>query len=81
MVFSQCVDCVCVLTYQLLVAAVQRHVAERGGNGADDPVVVHPQQLHQDGQTFLLTHRRSDVGRELDTHTVIITSFHVFLKR
>ena len=65
--------CMCVSacdwTYELLVAAVQRHVAERCGHGADDPVVVHPQQLHQDGQTFLLTHRRSDVRRKLHTHT------------
>lgn len=65
---------VCGQTYQLLVAAVQCHVAEGGGDGADDPVIVHPQQLHQDGQTFLLTHRRSDVGRELDRGAALVHS-------
>jgi len=64
---SMCVALlVCVCTYQLLVAAIKRHVSEGGGDGADNPVVVHPQQLHQDGQTFLFSHRRSDVGGELN---------------
>lgn len=55
----------CVCTYQFLVAAVQCHVTQSGGDGADYPVVVHPQQLHQDGKALLLTHRCSDVGRKL----------------
>lgn len=58
----------CVCTYELLVAAIQCHVSECSGDGADHPVVVHPQQLHQDGQTFFFTHSCSDVGRKLQTH-------------
>lgn len=75
-----------VQTYQLFVAAVQRHVAEGCGDRAHNPVIVHPQQLHQDRQPFLLTHCSSDIGRELDTHTALlhkipITACPVSLKR
>lgn len=45
---GKCV-CVCVYTYQLLIATIQGHVAKSCGHGADNTVVVHPQQLHQDG--------------------------------
>ena len=63
-------------TDELLVADVQGHVAEGRGHGADHAVVVHPQELHQDGQTLLLTHRRADVRRKLLTHTHTDTHRH-----
>lgn len=48
-------------TYELLISDVQGHVAERGGDGAHHAVVVYSEQLHEDGQTFLLPDGRSDV--------------------
>lgn len=57
------------LTYELLVPHIQRHVAQSRCDRAHHPVIIHPQQLHQDGQPLLLTHRRPDVRRKLATET------------
>lgn len=48
-------------TNQVLVAAVDGEVAQGDGHGSDHLVGVGAQQLHQDGETFLLAHRGSDV--------------------
>lgn len=57
------------LTYELLVPNIQRHVSQSRCDRAHHPVIIHPQQLHQDGQPFLLTHRRPYVCRKLSTKT------------
>lgn len=48
-------------TNELLISDVQGHVAERRGHGAHHAVVVYPEQLHEDGQAFLLPDGGSDV--------------------
>lgn len=50
-----------ICTNQVLVAAVDGQVAQGDGHSPDHLVGVGAQQLHQDGKTFLLTHRGSDV--------------------
>lgn len=52
-------------TYELLVPDVQRHVSQSSGDWTHHPVVVHPQQLHQDGQAFLFTDSSADVRCKL----------------
>lgn len=52
---------IAVRTDQVLVAAVDGQVAQGDGHGSDHLVRVGAQQLHQDGKTFLLTHRSPDV--------------------
>lgn len=61
--------CGCSLTYELLVPDIQRHVPQSGGHRTHHPVIIHPQQLHQDGQPLLFPHRRPDVGGKLGTNT------------
>lgn len=55
------------LTNQLFVPGIQSHVAQRRSHRAHHPVVIHPQQLNQNGQTLLLTHCCSDISCELMT--------------
>lgn len=54
------------LTNELLVPDVQSHVPQSRGHSANHPVIVYPQQLHQDRETLLFPHRRPDVDRPLD---------------
>lgn len=54
------------LTNQILVASVNGEVAESDGHSSDHLVRVGTQQLHQDGETFLLPHRGSDVVGPLE---------------
>lgn len=61
------------LTYKLLVPDIQRHVSQSGGHGAHHSVVIHPQELHEDGESLLLTHRSADVRCKLHTHTKQMT--------
>ena len=71
-----------ILTNELLVPDVQSHVSEGGSHSTNHPVVVYPQQLHQDRETFLFAHCSSDVngplgrskgaGRQLDTTLEIL---------
>lgn len=69
-------------TDQVLVAAVDRQVAQGDGHSSDHLVRVGAQQLHQDGKTLLLTHCGSDVvgpleGRQrawCDLFFIILTS-------
>jgi len=60
-----CVEVFPLLTNQLLVPDVQGHVSESGGHGTHHLVVVYPQQLHQDGEAFVLAHSSPDVHRPL----------------
>lgn len=53
------------LTNELLVPDVQSHVPQRGGHRTNHPVVVYPQQLHQDREALLLTHRSPNIHRPL----------------
>lgn len=53
------------LTDELFVPDIQRHVSQRGSHRTHHPVVVHSQQLHEDGQAFLLTHCGADVRCKL----------------
>lgn len=53
-------------TYQILVASVDGKVAQSDGHGSDHLVRVGAQQLHQDGETFLLPHCGSDVVGPLE---------------
>lgn len=53
-------------TNQVLVAAVDRQVAQGNGNSSDHLIGVGAQQLHQDGKTFLLADRGSDVVGPLE---------------
>lgn len=55
-----------VCTDQVLVAAVDGQVAQGDGHSSDHLVRVGAQQFHQDGKTFLLTHRGSDVVGPLE---------------
>lgn len=68
------------LTYELLVPDIQRHVSQSSGNRAHHPVVIHPQQLHQDGQSLLLTHCCTDVCCKLSTHKQKHTKRHLTFK-
>ena len=63
---SVCVILLTVCTDQVLVAAVDGQVAQGDGHGSDHLVGVGAQQLHQDGKTFLLPHRGSDVVGPLE---------------
>lgn len=63
---SACVVLLMVCTDQVLVAAVDRQVAQGDGHSSDHLVRVRAQQLHQDGKTFLLTYRGSDVVGPLE---------------
>lgn len=56
-----------VCTNQVLVAAVDRQVAQCDGHSSDHLVGVRAQQLHQDGKTFLLTHCGSDIVGPLES--------------
>lgn len=53
-------------TDQVLVAAVDGEVSQRDGHRPHHLIRVRAQQLHQDGKTFLLTHRGSDVVGPLE---------------
>lgn len=53
-------------TNQILVASVNGKVAQSDGHSPDHLVRVGAQQLHQDGKTFLLAHRGSDVVGPLE---------------
>merc|ERR1719510_2759376 len=54
-----------VFPYQLLVPLVDSEVPKSSGHGADDPVHLHPEQLHQYWKTFLLPDSRPDVDAGL----------------
>ena len=54
-----------VLTYELLIPLVDGEVSEGSGDGTDDPVHLHPEQLDEDGQPLLLPHRGPDVDAGL----------------
>lgn len=54
------------LTNELLVPDVQSHVPQSRGHSTNHPVIVYPQQLHQDREALLFPHRRPDVDRPLD---------------
>lgn len=48
-------------TDELLVSDIEGHVAERRGHRAHHSVIVDAEQLHEDGQAFLLPDGGSDV--------------------
>lgn len=54
------------LTNELLIPNVQGHVPQSCGHSTNHPVIVYPQQLHQDRKTLLLTNCSADVDRPLD---------------
>lgn len=62
-----------VCTYQVFVAPVDGQVAQGDGHSSDHLVGVGAQQLHQDGQAFLLTHRGSDVVGPLEGRQSALT--------
>lgn len=54
------------LTNELLVPNVQSHVPQSCGHGTNHPVIVYPQQLHQDRKTLLFTNCSTDIDGPLD---------------
>lgn len=52
-------------TYELLVPDIKGHVSKSCGHGANHPVIVYSQQLHQNGQSFLFPNRSTNVHRPL----------------
>lgn len=62
-----------VCTYQVFVAPVDGQVAQGDGHSSDHLVGVGAQQLHQDGQALLLTHRGSDVVGPLEGRQSALT--------
>lgn len=54
------------LTNELLVSNVQSHVPQSCGHGTNHPVIVYPQQLHQDRKTLLFPNCSADIDRPLD---------------
>lgn len=54
------------LTNELLVPNVQSHVPQSCGHGTNHPVIVYPQQLHQDRKTLLFTNCSADIDGPLD---------------
>lgn len=53
------------LTDEFLVPDVQSHVPQSCGHGTNHPVIVYPQQLHQDRKTLLFTDCSSDINGPL----------------
>lgn len=60
-------------TDQILVAAVDGQVAQGDGHSPDHLVRVGAQQLHQDGKTFLLAHRSSNIVGPLKDRRAIVS--------
>ena len=54
-----------VFTDQLLVPLVDGKISERRGDRAHHPVHLHPEQLHQDWKSFLLSDGRPNVDAGL----------------
>ena len=53
------------ITDEFLIALIQGEIAQGGGDGTDDAVDLHAQQLDQHGQTLLLAYSRPDVDGRL----------------
>lgn len=63
------------LTNELLVPNVQSHVPQSCGHGTNHPVIVYPQQLHQDRKTLLFTNCSAYIDGPLDRAEVCVNYF------
>ena len=57
-------------TYEVFIPPVHGQVAESNGHSSHHFVHIGAQQLHQDGQPFLFSHRGPDVAGPLQTQRI-----------